>query len=55
MSRNGHAATSPDDPALEPLLVDEAAAVDPSGWFAVELRYTYLLGTDEVPYLWRIA
>ena len=51
MSRNGHAATNPDDPALEPLLVDEAAAVDPSGWFAVELRYAYLLGTDEVPYL----
>ena len=31
--------------------MDEAAAVDPSGWFAVELRYAYLLGTDEVPYL----
>jgi hypothetical protein len=48
---NGHVATSPDDPALEPFTVDEAAAVDPSGWFAVELRYAYLIGPDEAPYL----
>ena len=31
MRTNGHVATSPDDPALEPFAVDEAAAVDPFG------------------------
>ncbi len=51
MIDNGQAAIDPDDTALEPLLLDEATAVDPSGWFAVQLRYSYLLGAEGAPYL----
>ncbi|HET7684892.1 MAG TPA: DUF4288 domain-containing protein [Candidatus Limnocylindria bacterium] len=52
MTTNGHAVADPRDPVLEPLHLDEeAVAVDPSGWFAVQLRYAYLLGAEETPYL----
>ena len=30
---------------------DDEAIVEPSGWFAAELRYAYLVGIDERPYL----
>ena len=30
---------------------DDEAVVEPSGWFAAELRYAYLVGIDERPYL----
>ena len=53
MGTNGHVAVDPTDAALEPYTVaeDEAVAVDPSGWFAVELRYAYLIGPEGAPYL----
>ena len=51
MTGNGHTVIDPDDPALDPLVLDAEAAVDPSGWFAVQLRYAYLLGEEEAPYL----
>lgn len=51
MTTNGHTLATPDDPALEPLLLDEETAVVSSGWFAVQMRYAYLLGVDGAPYL----
>ena len=51
MTTNGHTLTTPDDPALEPLILDEETTVVSSGWFAVQMRYAYLLGVDGAPYL----
>lgn len=52
----GNGAPPPDayDDDLEELddLEDgDEAVVEPSGWFAAELRYAYLVGIDERPYL----
>ncbi len=42
------AAGNGDDPTLD----DELdSVVDSSGWFSLQLRYAYLLGPDERPYL----
>ena len=30
-----------------PIAIDEDVVVEPSGWFAVQLRYAYLAGEDE--------
>lgn len=51
MTGNGHTTIAPNDPALDPLVVDDESTIVPSGWFAVELRYAYLLGDAEAPYL----
>jgi hypothetical protein len=36
---------------LEQLDDDDETIVEPSGWYAAELRYAYLVGIDERPYL----
>lgn len=51
MTGNGRTIIAPDDPTLDPLIVDDETAIVPSGWFAVELRYAYLLGDEAAPYL----
>lgn len=39
------------DDELEQLDDDDETIVEPSGWYAAELRYAYLVGIDERPYL----